>query len=209
MAVKAECHLKKYVRELRQSAMSEEGEIKTTVKEKCLKLAIKVSERRLKDLNELIDDPTGFESLVSVEEWKILGADELNEKKLQKQKHEKWLTSMNMALPPRSKKKKKRKKMKVASQNGEANNDKEDSEEESDEEDISDEDEDDAIDKAIIKKFPEFKQVTKIIEDLKKTFPQTGINGEKNIWIIKPAQSSRGRGIVLMKNLVEIMEICK
>lgn len=84
MAVKAECHLKKYVRELRESAQSEEGEIKTTVKDKVIKVAIKVCERRLKDLNELIDDPTGFENLVSAEEWKILGADELNEKKLQK-----------------------------------------------------------------------------------------------------------------------------
>ena len=36
---------------------------------------------------------------------------------------------------------------------------------------------------------------------MKKTFPQTSINGESNIWILKPAQSSRGRGIVLMKNL--------
>jgi hypothetical protein len=30
----------------------------------------------------MIDDPTAFEHLVSPEEWKILGADELNEKKL-------------------------------------------------------------------------------------------------------------------------------
>jgi tubulin monoglycylase TTLL3/8 len=42
---------------------------------------------------------------------------------------------------------------------------------------------------------------------LKKQYPQTSINGEQNIWIIKPAQSSRGRGIVLIKNLVEIQEI--
>lgn len=57
MAVKAECHLRKFVRQLRESASSEEGEIKTTVKEKVVKVAIKVCERRLKDLNELIDDP--------------------------------------------------------------------------------------------------------------------------------------------------------
>ena len=84
MAIKAECHIKKYIAQLRESAASEEGEIKTTVKDKVIKLAMKVCERRLKDLNELIDDPTGFEMLVSPEEWRILGADELNEKKLQK-----------------------------------------------------------------------------------------------------------------------------
>jgi len=38
-----------------------------------------VCERRLKDLDELIDDPKAFENLVSAEEWKILGADEPNE----------------------------------------------------------------------------------------------------------------------------------
>ena len=48
-----------------------------------------------------------------------------------------------------------------------------------------------------------------MINQLKEQFPQTGINGEKNIWIVKPAQSSRGRGIVLMKNLVEILEVAK
>ena len=79
---------------------------------------------------------------------------------------------------------------------------------ESDEDDIEDEDEDD-IDKAIQKKYPDFNVCLKLIADLKKTFPQTSINGEQNIWILKPAQSSRGRGIVLMKNLVEIMEVCK
>lgn len=36
----------------------------------------------------MIDDPKAFEMLVSPEEWKILGYDELNEKKLQKQKYE-------------------------------------------------------------------------------------------------------------------------
>jgi len=65
MAVKAESWVKSYVRELRESASSDEGEIKTRVKEKVLKVAMKVCERRLKDLNEMIDDPTAFEHLCS------------------------------------------------------------------------------------------------------------------------------------------------
>lgn len=52
--------MKKFIRELRESANSEDGEIKTTVKEKVLKIAIKVCERRLKDLDEMIDDPKAF-----------------------------------------------------------------------------------------------------------------------------------------------------
>jgi len=141
MAVKAECHLKKYIRELKTSAMSEEGEIKTSVKDLVIKTAIKVTERRLKDLNELIDDPKAFENLVSPAEWKILGAGELNEKKLQKQNHEKWLKSQNMALPPKPTKKKKAKKPKTP--NDVAGESSESSVEEEDEQD------EDAIDKAI------------------------------------------------------------
>ena len=74
--------MKKYIRELRESAELEDGEIATTVKDKVIKISIKVTQRRLKDLNEMIDDPTAFEHLVSPDEWKILGADELNEVKL-------------------------------------------------------------------------------------------------------------------------------
>jgi tubulin monoglycylase TTLL3/8 len=44
---------------------------------------------------------------------------------------------------------------------------------------------------------------------LKKKFPQFGLNGENNIWIIKPAGLSRGRGIVLYKQLVEILDLVK
>jgi hypothetical protein len=73
MAVKAECWIKKFIRELRESANSEEGEITTKVKEKVIKTAIRVCERRLKDLDEMIDDPKAFEDLVSADEWKILG----------------------------------------------------------------------------------------------------------------------------------------
>lgn len=124
----------------------------------------------------MIDDPTAFEHLVSPAEWKIIGCDELNEKKMQKQKHEKWLTSMNMPLPPRSKKKKKRKVKKDASKQSLHDEDQEESE--SEEEDLEDDEEEDAVEKAILKKFPDFKECLQIIEKLKEIFPQTGINGE-------------------------------
>jgi tubulin monoglycylase TTLL3/8 len=61
----------------------------------------------------------------------------------------------------------------------------------------------------IASKNPEFKRAVKILEELKKKYPQFNLNGEKNIWIIKPAGSSRGRGIVLYKQLVEILDLCK
>lgn len=65
------------------------------------------------------------------------------------------------------------------------------------------------MDQAIMNKNPDFKRAVKILEELKKKFPQFNLNGEKNIWIIKPAGSSRGRGIVLYKQLVEILDLCK
>jgi hypothetical protein len=58
--------------------MRESAGDKTTVADKVLKVALKVCEKRLKDLDDLIDDPTAFQSLVTDDEWKILGADELN-----------------------------------------------------------------------------------------------------------------------------------
>lgn len=40
-------------------------------------MALRVCEKRLRDLDDLIDDPTAFAELVTDEEWKVLGADEL------------------------------------------------------------------------------------------------------------------------------------
>jgi tubulin monoglycylase TTLL3/8 len=77
---------------------------------------------------------------------------------------------------------------------------------EDEEEDLIDDDDDEQKvghkedqDQIIASKNPEFKRAVKILEELKKKYPQFNLNGEKNIWIIKPAGSSRGRGIVLYK----------
>ena len=61
----------------------------------------------------------------------------------------------------------------------------------------------------IASKVPEFKRAVKILDELKKKFPQFSLNGERNIWIVKPAGLSRGRGIALYKQLVEILDPCK
>jgi len=72
-AVKAESYLKIYVREMRES----QGSGKSSVDDKVLKVALRVCDKRLRELDEMIDDPTAFTELVTDEEWKILGADEL------------------------------------------------------------------------------------------------------------------------------------
>lgn len=53
------------------------------------------------------------------------------------------------------------------------------------------------------------KKVTDLIKKISEKFPQTSINGLKNIWIVKPAGLSRGRGIKLCDNLSEIYNCTK
>ena len=44
---------------------------------------------------------------------------------------------------------------------------------------------------------------------LQEQYPQINLDGERNIWIMKPAGSSRGRGICLKKDLTEILDLIK
>jgi tubulin monoglycylase TTLL3/8 len=44
---------------------------------------------------------------------------------------------------------------------------------------------------------------------LEEKYPQYHINGTDNIWILKPAGLSRGRGIICLNTLAEIMDHLK
>lgn len=120
--MKAESYVKIYIREMRESQGA--ADKPSTVPEKVLKVALKVCEKRLKDLDDLIDDPQAFTSLVTDEEWKILGADELNLETLAQKKHEDWLAKNEVmskqrqkdAAAAEKKEKKKKKKKKVVVQ---------------------------------------------------------------------------------------------
>lgn len=50
------------------------------------------------------------------------------------------------------------------------------------------------------------RDVKNLLERLELKFPQFKINGDKNIWIAKPAGLSRGRGIQVFSNLDELAE---
>lgn len=52
-------------------------------------------------------------------------------------------------------------------------------------------------------------EVKSLLETLSKKFPQTKVNGVSNIWILKPAGLSRGRGIRLYSNIKSIMNHLK
>jgi len=166
-----------------------------------VQVAARVCENRLIDLDELLDDQTMISHvLVSAEEWEILANDELSVKDLALKKHEAWLSKYDITNGPKcairkkkaekaKKKKKKKKTVKQEAANGEGEAEGEE-EEEAPENELLD-------------------RVEGILEELKAKYPQYGLNGEKNIWIVKPAGLSRGRGISCFRNLVEIQDYVK
>lgn len=182
-AIKAECLVKKYAFEI-------EG-----VEKSVLKVAMKICERRLMDLDDIIDLKNPPKSLVSDEEWDIIAKDELNESKLAKKKHQDWLKRMDcwkVAQHPKNQKpgtkEKKDKKPKKRGPKIEGKELKETIEEDDDEE--------------------LRERCLEICERLKKKFVQYDMNGTNNIWIVKPAGLSRGRGIEVFASLVEILDNC-
>ena len=185
---------------------------------KVFNVAMRVCKQKCRPLDDLIDDEAGFDNLVSDEDWQILGANEMNETELAEKKHQDWLKKQKAEAAKEAKKKTKKKMKKSAKVDYEYSKKKGDDEEEYDEEyddeDYYEEDagEEDEEEKEAIKKdkqrdtqisnrYPEFKECLEVIVQLKKDLPQFNMDGERNIWIMKPAGSSRGRGICLQKNL--------
>ena len=67
------------------------GQQSASVNDKVLKVALRVCEKRLRELDEMIDDPTAFSELVTEDEWRVLGADELTVETLALKKHDDWM----------------------------------------------------------------------------------------------------------------------
>lgn len=45
------------------------------------------------------------------------------------------------------------------------------------------------------------------LKEIKKFWPQSDIDGMKNIWILKPGNKCRGRGIQLVKNIADVDKV--
>ena len=58
-------------------------------------------------------------------------------------------------------------------------------------------------------RYKKFAEAVKILASLKEKYPQFNLDGERNIWILKPAGSSRGRGICLKRDLCEILNLIR
>jgi len=52
-------------------------------------------------------------------------------------------------------------------------------------------------------------QIESMFKRLNGIFPQFDMNGDKNIWIMKPSGLSRGRGIACISNLNELLTFIK
>lgn len=48
-----------------------------------------------------------------------------------------------------------------------------------------------------------------ILKRMKETDPQYELNGQKNIWIVKPGSKSRGEGIQVFNSLDDILDYTK
>jgi tubulin monoglycylase TTLL3/8 len=59
-ATKAQCYLKIYAREIREAFESGSALVSSTVNKILLGVAVEVCTRRVRDLDDLIDDPTAF-----------------------------------------------------------------------------------------------------------------------------------------------------
>ena len=166
--LKAECVLKQFIA----------GEPVPDIR---IEAAISVCTKRLKNLDEIIDDPhSNVWELVSGKEWAVLSQDSMSLEELKKIKHEKWIQKLDKEYNQQPKKKKKNKKNNKPAGELEASQEP--------------------------KASPLTERVKNILEALRSKFPQYNINGKSNIWIVKPAGLSRGRGIRCHNNLVEIQD---
>ena len=152
----------------------------------------------------------------------------MNQDELQQKKHDFWMKKYDINKKSREQKKRKKRIKKVSYEPAQMEKgfaggrdiqqrQKLDELEEDDdygyedgeeEEENEDKIQEEAMDKKIAEKLPGYMNVVELLKKLVQMNPQFGLDGERNIWIVKPAGSSRGRGIVLYKNLVEILDVC-
>ena len=153
-----------------------------------LMVALRVCERNCKDLDEILESSNPEMNLeISPEEWEILGNDELDAQQLAAKKHAAWFAKITNAGKKKGKKKGKGKRKSSLV------------EKEEPEEEVLAAQEGKESDSLLAK-------VDGVLEQLESKFPQFALNGSLNMWIVKPAGMSRGRGIHVFNDLTEIID---
>ena len=208
---RAECILKKFLSYAIGGKREEEG-YKQMVKTGQVEVALKVTKRRLMSLGELIDTKKNWTE-VTEKEWDVLSKGDMTEediKKLLYNQNVKRYLKLNKKMSRRKKRKKKKKKTKKSSDSiamgkkkgaGKVNSK------------IiaksSDSEDDEGENKPGAPLTAQEQEIQSVLENLAEKFPQTKINGMNNIWIVKPAGLSRGRGIKLFASYAEIIHHIK
>lgn len=166
-----------------------------------LQVAIDINLRRLYHMGEALECscPNDY---MTAKEWSLFEEDEMTEKDLLNVIHEENMKRYTKKDKPKKKRKKKTKQKPVTLESSKQNdtckkilnkNADQQNNEESDEE------------TKIPDNVPQIeKNAYKVLKELQKVFPQTEMNGSNNIWIVKPASQSRGRGIKIFGSWVEI-----
>ncbi len=200
---KAECVLKEYL--LSGGNVDSVGEEKLCV-------ALNICEKRLRDIDDILDEPNPDLALVTAEEWEILGTDELTPETLARKKHEAWFKRMMRKFESGGHGKRRFRKKPIGKGEEEEENKKEEAKLEQllEEEEKKQGGEDvpgEETEAEKEKEKGELKQrAIDTLSKMRKRFPQFDLNGYRDIWIVKPAGMSRGRGIRIFNNLGEIMD---
>ena len=158
---------------------------------------LNVTTKRLMDADDYIDRPGVWEDITE-KEWEIISQGEKTQEDLYE------MVKLQNAKRYEKLLKKKKKKRKVASalSKSEATCKAGGDQPEEDEDDVDEEEDNEPKQPR-----PDLEQAAyEAIEQLKKKYPQTTMNGCNNIWIVKPAGLSRGRGIRLYNSLAEITQ---
>ncbi len=144
-----------------------------------VRIAAKVCERRLMDLDDLVDNHNASNwILVTDEEWEILSSDDLSAEDLRNRKHNEYLNKIDSVSSKKPQVAKKKKKVKKDPKTSER----------------------EVTDQSLHAK------VSELMSQMNDKYPQFDMNGDSNSWIVKPAGLSRGRGIACYNTLVEILD---
>jgi len=197
---KAESVLKLYVKLCKEG----ESQLAKELEETAI-LALGVCQKKLTDPNEMLEENSEYQPVeITEEEWKVLSRDEISPESLAKRKFEARLAKLEPNAQKKGKSKKRRiidaKNLQIDKEN--LNKTETQIPDQSDQKETTNSSTEEVKSEFLLK-------VEEVLAKLKANDPQFDLLRDKNIWILKPAGLSRGRGITCLKNLVEILDIAR